>query len=522
MKKPVDLRKKSGLFGSRGSVLVVAAVFILVIIGMAALAIDIGVNTASKAQQENVSAAAVLACQSGLSTMNLTENTKFKKFSSAYKKAIEYARYNKVMGTSANLTYNDNDNVSNILIGKWYGSGTSSKFSPFNNALTNYTTPNACKVIVPRATARSIFSRAIFRNYSSRITSRAVATFGASTAKPINLEIVQDITYSFNAQVKLNGPANQADDALAKCIQDKRATGSKFGLTTFDLGVAAPSATATTASIKSLTTTDATPVTATMVSSATGYGDPAPASGSGMKQMLAAMRTVTCNTTVNNDPKCTNTQAGIVAATSVIDKSLFPGMTTDAQIKTETDKGLQDYALFISTDGVANQVLTSPKTSTSSSDYTNAKIVAYVAAEKTAGRWPNDAPTPTGAPTWSSTAQTFTDNFYDYWTKYWSAYCSGTAITAATVSSAQHDSVAQACAVKAAKAACDKGYKIYASYYSGSQDPNAVQVKQYTCGNHTTTDSTETKYFFKPTSPTDLTTKAGLICLNTPTLVEQR
>jgi len=519
MKKSVDLRKRGGLFGSRGSVLVMAAVFALVIIGMAALAIDIGMTAASKAQQENLSVAA-LACQGGLANKNLAETTRFRKFSSAYNLAKRYALLNKVMGVPVTLSDND------IEIGKW---DTDLKtFNPYSTA-----SANACRVTIPRATTLRIFSKAILPNYSSRISSKAVATYGAS-GKPLNLQIAQDITYSFNSIVKLNGAANTGDQSLITCVKNRRGAGSKVGLTTFDLKVEpyTTSNQSTTPMTFILDTANSLPMV-----------DPNANNGAGatlINTKLADLRTPTCNTQVFGDPKCTNTQAGIVSATSALD-TLFPGMTS-AQILAQTALNAADYAIYVSTDGDPNQIMTSliPTVTTKNSNpyhdqatynSTEPTVIAnYVIAEKAAKRWPSDAPVPTGAPTWfadsqNNISQTYIDNFYTYWGNYWKTYCGVPTVNLSTgnntAKSDAYDSIAQACAAKAAASACSKGYKIYASYYVGSQNPSMLNVKSLTC-NANLTNTSESNFFFAPTSASDLQKKAEQICLDATTLVYQK
>lgn len=231
MKTPFGLRNRGGLFGSRGSVVVIAAVFILVVIAMAGLAIDIGMKAASKSQMENVAASAALACESGLS---VAPNTAYadnaanqpNRYPTAYQRAKDYAALNKVMGKTITLSNSD------ILIGKW--DAALNRFKP-------YSTPNACQVTMPRTTVQRIFSKAILRNYSTRVTSKAIAQYGVSSgSKSWNMTIVQDNSASMDATDMANAEA--ADKSVYNCIKDNAGTGSQVGFIKYG-GTSAPTST---------------------------------------------------------------------------------------------------------------------------------------------------------------------------------------------------------------------------------------------------------------------------------------
>ena len=538
MNRSANPQNQPNFFDARGSVIPFVAVLMPVLLGMVALAVDVGYNRANKAQMENTTAAAALACQSYLSSTpdDVT-------IADAKAKAKLYAgnNYNRVMGIGS-ITLADSD----IQVGYWYeGSATGSgSFTPKTvaQATANPSEPiNACKVSAPAAasgsTVPTFFSRIWGINQTSVLDTYAVAVYGVST-KPINLYFTQDVTQSFSSVsadpdgsgTATGGAANVADQALAKCVQDRKASGSKVGLTTYDLFVNDPSPDPTTASIKLLV--DGTG-TATMVDGVTGAGSVTGASSTtpgGIQNALAYMTPQTCATTVNGVLNCTNTQSGIVASISQLDK-LFGSATTTAQIKAITDVDSMDYALFVSTDGDANQILTTLKPSGSGTagswTATVADIQTEVNAEIAAGTWPADAGSPTTTPTYTGNgSQSNIDVFYDYWANFWKGYCGVSTVTSTgtppTFAAAQHNFIAQACAEKAAKSACDKGYKIYASYYVGSvATTNATNAKRYTCDNLTAGDDLETPFFFKPTSAADLLNKAESICKDATSLVDQ-
>lgn len=205
MKTPFILRNRGGLFGSRGSILIITAILMPIIIGFAALAIDIGYVAVKKAQQDNAVAAAALACQSGISDI-LTTPTSTK----PYDQAILYASKN-------NLTLAN----SNIQLGKWDVSTARFK---------SYSTPyNACQVTKTVSTS-TLFGKA-FSIGSFTKTSLATATYGiASASQSMNLVMTQDLTGSFSQEL---AQAKTADQALLNCISTKRPNGTTVALSAF-------------------------------------------------------------------------------------------------------------------------------------------------------------------------------------------------------------------------------------------------------------------------------------------------
>lgn len=489
MKKPANLRKRCVLFGSRGSILVIVALLMPVIIGFAALAIDVGMMYAGKAQQENAVAAASLACQSGISEMQSTPTKPFTQ-------AILYAQKNNVMGVPLSLTTQQMSQMSatsDIQLGKWYnGTFTRSLNSCASNSC------NSCQ-ITATVTASSFFGKILGSNSYTK-KSVAIAMYGAST-KPVNMVLTQDITQSFNSEVHPApnlGIANKANQILATCVKDRRATGSTIGLTMF-------SSTATTKLLP----------TAAMVDAVTGAN-----------AIVAAISAMDYDRCLVNGRlvACTNTQAGIVKATASLD-NLLKNMTATEKAAA---LALKDYALTVTTDGAPNLEITIiPPTPTSTAQ--NNDHIAYKAAQIALGNWPDDstAATPSpptypvgkkGDPPTSRQIDTFNHDWSTYWSDYWSHYCSSP----------------QACAVKAAKAACNKGYKIYVVYYEGNGGASALDAKALSnnpdpankCNpvltGQTQSSAAETPFFFKAPAPDDLTSKAANICLDAPTLVYQK
>ena len=192
--------------------------------------------------------------------------------------------------------------------------------------------------------------------------------------------------------------------------------------------------------------------------------------------------------------------------------------------------------MFVSTDGDANQILTTlqPTGSGTSGSATNTVALTAITSEiDTAiadGRWPADAGSPTTTPTYTGQGTaanpTNVDKFYDYWADFWRGYCGVSTVTSTgtppTFAAPEHDFIAQACAEKAAKSACDRGYTVYASYYTGSlTTTNPNNAKRYTCDSLTSLDATETNFFFQPTSAEDLLNHVGDVCKDATTLVDQ-
>jgi len=459
MKKSVDLRKRGGLFGSRGSVLVYTALLMPVFIGMLALAIDIGYQAASKAEVENVAAAAALACESGLSNAQPSATTTYGKYSTAYKQAKIYASSNKVMGATITLSNSD------ILIGKW-----NHTTKTVDTDTASMLSPDACQVIIPRKLVKSIFYKALpgFANYSTKVSSKAVAQYGVTSAtKSWNMAIIQDITLSMSAADIAN--SQTADLAILSCLQNKAGTGSQVGYVSF------PNNASTTIPM-------ADPDSSTAVDTAI----------DGMKR---------CGT--SGAPACagTNTEGAIRAGISML-------KPVDASGKCTSSLGC---AMTIITDGEptarnsedsnGNNLYPLPTKPATSAANTLAALQSFRIAQIAAGTWPEDTPVPTTIPVWSNTSSTWTTNWNNYWTTYWDNYCA----------------TPQACAVKAATLACSKGYTIYAIYFNSNGNAGSqanVKAIADACGS-------KGKFFASPDSTTLSSGAAGVCATIPPRLVYQ-
>ncbi len=190
---------------ARGGVAVTFAVVLPVLIGLTALAVDVGYLFASKAQLENASAAAALACESGMATDAAT----------AVSRAKLYGQNNSVMGVPVIIQNAD------VQFGNW--NVATRIFTPQSGTVQ----PDACRVTAN--VAAPTFFASIFGVASVNETARAVATFGTAS-KSWNLVIVQDVTASFKNQVS---HAIAADQALLGCVKTHTGTGTHVGLTEF-------------------------------------------------------------------------------------------------------------------------------------------------------------------------------------------------------------------------------------------------------------------------------------------------
>jgi Flp pilus assembly protein TadG len=195
----------------RGSIAIITAIMLPVLLGFAALAVDVGFLWASKAQLETAIESAALACQYGLSS-NTTTATNL---------GIEYAGYNGVMGTPLGLTN------ANFTFGNW--SSTTNTFSAVALPLAAGATVDSCKVSAT-VNAPLFFARALGRS-TGAFTSSAIAQFGTAS-KAWNVVVAEDITASFEMELGSNAP-QKANQALLDCVITHTGTNSFFGYTEF-------------------------------------------------------------------------------------------------------------------------------------------------------------------------------------------------------------------------------------------------------------------------------------------------
>jgi Flp pilus assembly protein TadG len=285
--------------GERGSVAIVTAMMLPVLLGFAALAVDVGFLWASKAQLETAVEAAALACQYGLSSDTTT----------ATNYGIQYAGYNTVMGTALTLS------SPNFTFGNW--NATTKTFTSVSLPLTGGATVDSCKVSATLSTPL-FFARALGRSTSS-VAASAIAQFGTAS-KAWNVAIAEDITASFSGELGSNAP-QKADQALLDCVVTHTGTNSFFGYTEFT------NVSATISDMKKANTNYAT-----------------------LKTAIAA--TKVCDTP--GHPACggTGTDAGIIGATAMLDAAKSAGTLS-------CSGSAQGCAIVVVTDGAPTKNLTS-------------------------------------------------------------------------------------------------------------------------------------------------------------------
>jgi Flp pilus assembly protein TadG len=270
-----------------------------VLLGFAALAVDVGYLWAAKAQLETAVESAALACQYGLSSDTTT----------ATSYGIEYAGYNSVMGTALGLS------SASFTFGNW--SSTTATFSPVALPLAVGATVDSCKVSAS-VTSPLFFASALGKS-SSSFSSSAIAQFGTAS-KAWNVVVAEDITASFTAQLASNAP-QEADQALLDCIVTHTGTNSFFGYTEF-----------------------------TNISMTISPMEKANSNYNTLKSAISG--TKVCNSP--GHPACggTGTDAGIIAAMGMLDVSKAAGTLS-------CSGSAQGCAIVIVTDGQPNKNLAS-------------------------------------------------------------------------------------------------------------------------------------------------------------------
>ena len=201
-------RLKGFLKDQSGSSYIILAFGVAMIFGMAGLAVDMGYAYMLRQRLQTAADAAALAASAELSSSSSVVST-----------AQEYATKNMPTGQHGTvLTAGD------VQSGSW---------DPGTRTFTPGGAPNnAVKVTVRRSATNdnsvpTFFAR-IFGFDSVDVDASAVATF--ATADSWDLNIVQDVTSSFSAEI---GDARDGNQALLDCIQQNSSSGSQVGITTF-------------------------------------------------------------------------------------------------------------------------------------------------------------------------------------------------------------------------------------------------------------------------------------------------
>jgi Flp pilus assembly protein TadG len=201
-------RLKSFLTDQSGSSYIIFAFGVAMIFGMAGMAVDMGYAYMLRQRLQATADAAALAASAKLSSP-----------SSIVATAQRYAKLN--MPTEHHGTILTSGDVQS---GSW---------DPDTRTFTPGGAPNnAVKVTVRRSTdnnnAVPTFFARVLGFGSVDVVASAVATF--ATADSWDLNIVQDVTSSFSAEI---GDARDGNQALLDCIQQNSSGNSQVGITAF-------------------------------------------------------------------------------------------------------------------------------------------------------------------------------------------------------------------------------------------------------------------------------------------------
>lgn len=197
----------------RSAVLVYVIVLLPALVGLAALAVDIGYLYRTQAQLQNAADSAALAAASGLRDGP----------QAARARATDYAARNEAAGTPVALIEED------IELGRW--DAQTRVFTPL--ASPDDVFADACRVTARRLEARGTAVPLTFGGLLGRpqsdVTAKAVAQFG--TAQSWDVIIVQDVSGSFNDNLPA---AHAALRAFVECVAEHSGPQTRIGIVAFD------------------------------------------------------------------------------------------------------------------------------------------------------------------------------------------------------------------------------------------------------------------------------------------------
>jgi len=196
----------------RGATAVVVATCIPVILGFAALTIDMGYLYNVKIELQNAADAAALACASGLP----------EGVDEAHARAMLFAHKNAADKRSVALDVND------VQAGVWdFPSIAFTSLADSGVAIAD-----ACRVTATlnseRGSAVDLFFGGIFGKRTTDLSASATAAF--ATGEQWDVVIVQDVTGSFKNDID---DARLADQALLDCIRDHSGAETQVALVAF-------------------------------------------------------------------------------------------------------------------------------------------------------------------------------------------------------------------------------------------------------------------------------------------------
>ncbi len=184
---------------------------LVVLLGFAALTIDVGYIYAVRADLQNTADAASLAAASALPGDPVE----------ARRRALEY------VGRQYNMARPDVRD-SDVVLGRW--DKDAEKFIVLNGS--DEFSADAARVTAQMSEERNnplgLFIAGIFGKQHTDVSASATATFG--TGEPWNVVIVQDVTGSFRNEID---EAKLANQALLDCIHDHTSGDSLVGLVAF-------------------------------------------------------------------------------------------------------------------------------------------------------------------------------------------------------------------------------------------------------------------------------------------------
>lgn len=201
----------------RGAVLILCAISLVVLLGICALVIDLGIAYVADAELQNAADAAAMAGAGKLRERLDQEATK--------EEAIAIAAANTVLGDSQIVSYGD------VVVGSW--NTTTQQIIPWNETNGAF----AVQVTARRTTGSAngpvpTFFARIFGIHSTDMTCTAIAGVEArlQARRAVSIMVVQDGSSSFqNAWSK----AMEADTALFGLVNGVSVTNDCMGIVTF-------------------------------------------------------------------------------------------------------------------------------------------------------------------------------------------------------------------------------------------------------------------------------------------------
>lgn len=204
-----------------GYVLVLVSLALVVLLGMAALSIDVGTVVGVKQQAQDIADAAALAAAASLRT-GMDENQ-------AVQRAIAIAAANRVMGKAVAMDEQD------VLVGAW--DQASEAIVPWSPAFDTMAVKASIRYTdsSPNGPIPLHFSKALGHQFAET-SAEAVASVGMSMhpRNPVDIMFVQDASGSFAEEWS---EAIGASSNLIDMINDVSIESDQYGMVVFDEGI---------------------------------------------------------------------------------------------------------------------------------------------------------------------------------------------------------------------------------------------------------------------------------------------